>query len=313
MLRVERGRLDADSGGMMQIDAHQHFWRYDAAEYGWIDDAMVALRRDFLPAESAAEMAAAGVGACIAVQVRQTLEETRWLLALADAHPSIAGVVGWVDLQAGADRVRSQLETFAPHPKFVGVRHIVQAEPDDRFLVRPQVLEGLAVLDEFGLAFDLLVYRHQLPAAIDCVGRLPHQRFVLDHLAKPDIRGGGIDAWERDIRRLAACPNVFAKVSGLITEADWRSWTPEQIRPYLDVAFDAFGVDRLIAGSDWPVCLVAGSYRRTMDVVRDYIAPRPAHEQDAILGGNAQDFWRLKDHDAHDARGDRAAAVRGRV
>jgi L-fucono-1,5-lactonase len=284
---------DDDSGGVMRIDAHQHFWRYRADEYGWIDDSMAVLRRDVLPVESRREMAASRFDACVAVQTRQTLEETRWLLSLADAHESIAGVVGWVDLQAGAGRLREQLEPFAAHPKFVGVRHIVQSEADDRFLLRPQVLEGLAVLAERDLPFDLLLYRRHLAVATECVARLPAHRFVLDHLAKPDIRGGEIDAWERDIRALAAHPNVCAKLSGLITEADWRGWTPAQIRPYLDVAFDAFGWQRLIVGSDWPVCLVAGSYSRTMDLVVDYLASRPAHEQDAILGGNAQRFWGL--------------------
>jgi L-fuconolactonase len=292
VLRVERSGLDADSGGVMRIDAHQHFWRYRADEYEWIDDSMAVLRRDCLPVESAREMAAIRFDACVAVQARQTLEETRWLLSLSDAHASIAGVVGWVDLQAGANRVRAQLEPFAAHPKFVGVRHIVQSEPDDRFLLRPQVLEGLAVLGEYGLAFDLLIYRRHLAAATECVARFPDHRFVLDHLAKPDIRGREIDAWERDIRALAAHPNVFAKLSGLITEADWHNWTADQIRPYLDVAGDAFGWQRLMIGSDWPVCLVAGSYVRTMDVVVDYLAPRPAHEQDAMLGGNAGQFWR---------------------
>ena len=297
---------------MMRIDAHQHFWRYTAEEYGWIDDSMAALRRDFLPAESAREMSAAGWDACIAVQVRQTLEETRWLLALADAHPAIAGVVGWVDLQAGAEAVRARLASFAAHPKLVGVRHIVQAEPDDRFLVRPQVLDGLAVLREFGLAFDLLIYRRHLRVAADCVARFPDQRFVLDHLAKPNIRGRERQPWDEDIRALAAHRNVYAKLSGLITEAHWKAWTPDELRPYLDVAFDAFGWERLIVGSDWPVCLVAGDYRRTMDVVLEYMAARPAHERDAVLGGNAQRFWRLTADDAH-ARGTRAAAVRGGV
>lgn len=297
----------------MRIDAHQHFWRYRADEYEWIDDSMAVLRRDYLPAEAAREMAARGFDACVAVQARQTLEETRWLLALSDAHPSIAGVVGWVDLQAAAGGVRAQLERFATHPKFVGVRHIVQSEPDDRFLVRPQVLEGLAALAEYRLAFDVLIYRRHLPVAAECVARFPEHRFVLDHLAKPDIRGREIDAWERDLRALAAQPNVFAKLSGLVTEADWHDWTPEHIRPYLDVAYDAFGWQRLMVGSDWPVCLVAGSYVRTMDVVVDYLAPRPVHEQEAILGGNAQRFWRLTNHDAHDADGDRTAAVRSGV
>jgi len=298
---------------MMRIDAHQHFWRYTADEYGWIDDSMATLRRDFLPAESARELSAAGCDACIAVQVRQSLAETRWLLALADVHPSIAGVVGWVDLQAGADAVRAQLASFASHTKLVGMRHIAQSEPDDRFLVRPQVLEGLEVLAEFGLAFDLLIYRRHLRAASECVARLPGQRFVLDHLAKPNIRGRERRPWEEDIRGLAAHPHVYAKLSGLITEADWNAWTADDLRPYLDVAFDAFGADRLMIGSDWPVCLVAAPYQRTLNAVVEYIAPRPAHEQDAVLGGTAQRFWRLNADDPHEARGGRAAAVRSRL
>jgi len=293
----------------MRIDAHQHFWRYDTGQYGWIDDSMAALRRDFLPPDSAREMEAVRFDACVAVQARQTLDETRWLLALAGAHPSIAGVVGWVDLQAGADGVRGQLASFASHPKLVGIRHIVQAEPDERFLLRPQVLEGLAVLAEFDLAFDLLIYRRHLAAAAECVARCPGQRFVLDHLAKPDIRGREIHDWERDLRALARHGNVLAKLSGLVTEADWKSWTPADIRPYLDVAFDAFGWERLMIGSDWPVCLVAGSYSRTMRVVLDYISDRGADEQEAVLSGNARRFWRLKGDHTHD-RGS-AAAVHG--
>ena len=295
---------------MTRIDAHQHFWHYAADEYGWIDDSMALLRRDFLPAESAREMSAAGWDACVAVQARQTVEETRWLLALADVHPSIAGVIGWVDLQAGADAVRAQLAAFAPRRKLVGMRHIAQSEPDDRFLVGPQLREGLAVLAEFGLAFDLLIYRRHLPVATECVAQFPGQRFVLDHLAKPNIRDREWGPWEEDIRALAAHPNVYAKLSGLVTEADWNAWTPGDLRPYLDVAFDAFGADRLMIGSDWPVCLVAASYRTTLNAVVEYIAARPAHEQDAVLGGTAQRFWRLNADDPHKPRGDRAAAVR---
>jgi L-fuconolactonase len=297
----------------MIIDAHQHFWRYAAEEYGWIDEPMAALRRDFTPEESAREMSAIDVGACVAVQARQTLDETRWLLELAEAHPSIAGVVGWVDLQTGARQVRAQLASFAGHPRLVGMRHIVQAEPDDRFLLRPQVLDGLAVLADFALAFDLLLHPRHLPVAAECVARFPDHRFVLDHLAKPNIRAKAIDVWERDIRALAAHHNVFAKLSGLVTEADWSRWTPADIRPYLDVAFDAFGWQRLMIGSDWPVCMVAGSYSRTMRVVLDYLAVRPAHEQAAVLGGNAQRFWRLNSDEAGDARGTRAPALRSRV
>jgi L-fuconolactonase len=282
---------------MMRIDAHQHFWRYTAAEYGWIDESMSALWRDFLPADSERELGSVGFNAGVAVQARQTLDETSWLLSLADTSPSIAGVVGWVDLQAGASRVGEQIESFGGSPKLVGVRHIVDAEPDERFLVRPQVLDGLSVLREFGLTFDLLIDPRHLAVAAECVGCFPEQRFVLDHLAKPRIRGGELDAWERDIHALARHSNVFAKLSGLVTEADWHNWTDTQLRPYLDVAFEAFGYQRLMIGSDWPVCLVAAPYARTMGVVLEYLSSRPAHEREAVVGGNAQRFWRLKgDH-----------------
>jgi L-fucono-1,5-lactonase len=292
----------------MRIDAHQHFWRYDAAEYGWIDDSMSALRRDFLPPESAREMGTVGFDACVAVQARQTIEETQWLLSLADAHRSIAGVVGWIDLQAPPADVRAQLAAVASHPKLVGLRHIVQGEPDNRFLLRPQVLDAVALLADFDLAFDLLIYTRHLPVAAEFVSRFPNQRFVLDHLAKPPIKTGDIDRWSRDLRRLAAFPEVAAKLSGLVTEADWKHWTADQIRPYLDVAFDAFGPSRLLIGSDWPVCCVAGDYSRTMRVVLDYVAARPVHEQDAVLGGNAQRFWRLKIDEGSTTRTDCAAA-----
>jgi L-fuconolactonase len=277
--------------GAPRIDAHQHFWRYDLTAYAWIDDDMRAIRRDCLPGEAHREMTAAGFDACVAVQARQTLEETRWLLALADAHPWIAGVVGWVDLRA--DDVRRQLELVADHPKLVGVRHIIQSEPDDRFMLQPAFCRGLALLEEFGLAYDILVYSRQLPAAVELVERFASQRFVLDHLGKPDIRHGELRAWERDLRALAECPNVSAKLSGLVTEADWKTWTPRDIRPYLDVAFDCFGAERLMIGSDWPVCSVAAGYVRAMTVVSDCVADRPVHERDAVLGGNAQRFWNL--------------------
>jgi L-fuconolactonase len=278
----------------MRIDSHQHFWKYDAAEYGWIDDSMARLRRDFLPIDAHHEMTRAGFDACVAVQARQTLDETRWLLALADRHAFIAGVVGWVDLQA--EDVRAQLGEFADRPKLVGIRHIVQSEPDDRFLLRPSFCRGIALLEEFGLAYDILIHSHHLAVAADFVSRFARQRFVLDHLAKPDIagvRGGGMRTWERDLRRLAAFPHVACKLSGLVTEANWRRWTPDDIRPYLDIAFEAFGAERLMIGSDWPVCTVAAGYTRTLAVVTDYLADRPAAERDAVLGGNAARFWKL--------------------
>ncbi len=275
----------------MSIDSHQHFWRYDAREYGWIDESMRALRRDFMPDDLRIEMEEAGVRGSIAVQVRQTEEETSWLLDLADRYPFVTGVVGWVDLQA--DDVGVRLARAASHPKLVGVRHIVQSEPDDRFLLRPAFCRGIASLRQFDLTYDILIYPRHLAVASELVARFPQQPFVLDHLAKPEIRAGAIDQWARDLRVLAAAPNVSCKLSGLVTEADWERWRPEDIHPYLDVAFDCFGADRLVAGSDWPVCTVAGSYSRTMAVVTDYLDRRPAAERNGVLGGNAQRIWRL--------------------
>ncbi len=226
------------------------------------------------------------------MQARQTLEETRWLLELAASAPFILGVVGWVDLQSA--EIRSQLETFARNPKLVGIRHVVQSEPDDRFLLRPEFLRGISVLEEFDLAYDLLIYPRHLPVAAEFVRHFPSQRFVLDHLAKPPIRSGSLQPWARAIRDLAAFPNVLCKLSGLVTEADWDSWTPEQLAPYIDVAFDCFGPDRLMIGSDWPVCTVAASYSRAMDVVKNYLSRQPAQVQAAVLGENARRFWKLK-------------------
>jgi L-fuconolactonase len=276
----------------VRIDSHVHFWRYKRSEYDWIDDSMAALRRDFLPHDARCEMNHAGVDACVAVQAAQTVRETRWLLELAEMDPCILGVVGWVDLQA--DDVQARLAELAAHPRLVGVRHIVQSEPDDRFMLRPEFCRGISALKEFDLAYDILIYPKQLQAAAELVSRFTNQRFVLDHLAKPDIRSGEIRAWERDLRRLAGFPHVFCKLSGLVTEADWIAWTPDDIRPYVDVAFDSFGAERLMMGSDWPVCTVAGTYGRVVALIEDYLTTRPADESDAVMGGNAARFWGLR-------------------
>jgi L-fuconolactonase len=284
----------------MHVDAHQHFWRYDARAYGWIDESMAALRRDFLPADLKPELEGNGFQGCVAVQARQTLEETRWLLELAERSPFILGVVGWVDLRS--PRLRFELESFAGESKLVGIRHIVQSEPDERFLLQPDFLRGIAMLEEFDLAYDILIYTRHLPVAAEFVAKFPRQRFVLDHLAKPLIKSGAIDVWARRIRELASFPSVYSKVSGLVTEADWQAWKPEDLSPYLDVAFECFGPSRLMIGSDWPVCTVAGSYSRVMDVVKDYLRKFSAEEKDAVLGGNAASFWRLKRPAEHQAR-----------
>jgi L-fuconolactonase len=276
----------------MPIDAHQHFWIYDCQEYLWIDELMARLRRDFLPGDLEPLLKRAGVSGTIAVQARQSLEETRWLLELAEQSESILGVVGWADLRA--TDVRAQLKKFVGNSKFVGVRHVVQSEPDERFLMQPDFLRGIAALEEFDLAYDILIYARHLPIAAEFVERFPRQRFVLDHMAKPAIKSGSIEEWSRGIRGLAAFPNVFCKVSGLVTEADWANWKVEEIIPYLDVAFDAFGPKRLMIGSDWPVCLVAASYERAMSMTTNYLERYSAESRAAILGGNAQRFWRLK-------------------
>jgi len=252
---------------------------------------MATLRRDFLPSHLRSEMEAASMDACIAVQARQTVEETRWLLNLADVYPYVTGVIGWVDLQAGD--VARQLDEFADRPKFVGVRHVVQDEPDARFMLRPEFCRGIGLLAERDLTYDILIYPKQLPAAIELVSRFAEQRFVLDHMAKPDIRGGAMREWAAGIRELAEHPHVFCKVSGLVTEADWTRWTPENIEPYLDVVFDCFGCDRLLIGSDWPVCTVAAEYARVLAVVDDYMSGRTAGERLAVTGENAARLWRL--------------------
>jgi L-fuconolactonase len=275
-----------------RIDSHQHFWHYNPAEYEWIDDSMKPLRRDFLPQDLRPEIEGNGFHGSVVVQVRQTLQETRWLLELAEAHPWIVGVVGWADLRS--PEVRTQLTDLTRNPKLIGIRHIVQSELDDRFLLHPDFLRGISFLEEFNLTYDILVYTRHLPVAAEFVERFPRQRFVLDHLAKPAIKSGEIDAWAQGIARLAALPNVFCKLSGLVTEADWQRWTADQTTPYLDVAFECFGPDRLMIGSDWPVCLVAASYAKAVGVVKSYLVEKRPESVDRVLGGNAQRFWGLQ-------------------
>ena len=272
----------------MRLDSHQHFWSYSSAEYPWIPVGS-ALQRDWLPEDLAQLQTALGFDGSIAVQARQSLAESRWLLALAEVDPRIKGVVGWVDLQS--DRVEEQLAELAANPKFVGVRHVVQDEPDDRFLLRPEFMRGLGKLRQFGLTYDLLIFPQQLPAAIELVRRFPEQPFVLDHIAKPFIRVGTLSPWRELIVELAKFPNVLCKVSGMVTEADHQAWEPDDFRPFLDVVFAAFGEQRLMFGSDWPVCLLAATYAQTLGLVRDYVAALPAKTQAALFGETAAQFY----------------------
>jgi L-fuconolactonase len=272
----------------MRIDAHQHFWNYTPDEYGWIDRTMSLLRRDFGPQDVADLMDRNSIDGSVAVQARQSLEETEWLLDLADEHPRIQGVVGWVDLRA--PDVAEQLDRFRGRPKLCGVRHILQAERDDRFMLGADFLRGIAALGDF--VYDILILPRHLPVAAELVARFPKQRFVLDHLAKPNIREGEIKQWEQDLRRLAQSPNLFCKASGLVTEADWSCWKPADLRPYLDVALDAFGPRRLLFGSDWPVCLVAAGYHEVVNVVADLLSS--AHRR-WVFGENAVRVYGLQE------------------
>ncbi len=276
----------------MRIDSHQHFWRYNPARDGWITDEMAALKKDFLPPELMPELAANNIERCIAVQTDQSEAETLFLLELARQYEMIQGVVGWVDLCAG--NITERLNFFSTYPKLCGFRHIVQAEPDEHFMLRPAFLRGIACLEKFGFTYDILVYGRQLPAAIELVSRYPEQLFVVDHIAKPPLREKSYRSWARDMRAIAYHRNVYCKISGLVTEADWRQWSREEFKPYLDVVFEGFGVDRLMFGSDWPVCLLAATYGQVVEIVADYTREFSDLDRQKIFGLNAADFYRRR-------------------
>lgn len=274
----------------MIIDSHQHFWLYDPTRHGWITPEMAVIQRDFLPEDLEPLLQANGVDGCVAVQTEQTPEETAFLLRLAEAHPFVKGVVGWVDFMA-ADLV-AQLDYYTQFEALKGFRHIVQAEPDD-FLLDEAFARGVRQLYAFGFTYDLLIYPTQMQAALHFVKAVSNVPIVIDHLAKPYIRDGNITQWKADMIRLAAFPNVFCKLSGMVTEANWKHWQPTDFVPYLDVALDAFGPDRLLYGSDWPVCLVAAEYAQVFQVVHDYLQRLSATEQAKILGDNSLTFYNL--------------------
>ncbi len=274
----------------MLVDAHQHFWRFDPVRDSWITPEMAVLRRDYLPPELLSLMRENGVGGTVAVQADQSENETRFLLEIADEHPSVLGVVGWVDLLSS--QVVERLEHFSQHARFRGVRHVAQAEPHD-FLRRPEVIRGIGELRRFGLTYDVLVYPHQLPAALHLVQELPEQPFVVDHLAKPLIAEGRLEPWASQMMEMGRCANAWCKVSGLVTEADWTGWQREDFRPYLDLVLEAFGPDRLMFGSDWPVCLLAAEYKEVVDLAEDFFSQLSTEERARIFGVNAMDFYGL--------------------
>ena len=275
---------------MIRIDCHQHFWNYNPQRDGWITGDMAAIQRDFLPVDLEGTLAANGFDGCVAVQADQSLDETQFLLGLAARHPFIKGVVGWVDLRS--PRLDETLETLAQDPRLRGIRHVAQAEADD-FLAHDDIVRGIGRLGDLGLTYDILVFDRQLPAALTLISRLPDQPFVLDHVAKPRIKAGQLEPWATRLKELARHSNVCCKISGLVTEADWTNWRPEHLRPYLDVAFEAFDADRVMFGSDWPVCLIAATYERVLSVVDEYAAALSANERDGLFGGNAARFYGL--------------------
>lgn len=276
---------------MPVIDSHHHFWHYTAEDYGWIPPEWSRIKRDFLPADLAAEIATAGVDGVITVQARQSLEETEWILGLAGQHAFIRGVVGWVPLIDPAIEVH--LDRFAASPKLRSLRHVLQGEPDDAYMLRADFNRGISALTRRGLAYDILILERHLPNTITFVDRHPDQVFILDHIAKPRIAAGELEPWARNIRELARRPHVSCKLSGMVTEADVFAWTPAQLQPYFDVVLEAFGPQRLLFGSDWPVCLAGVGYAGWKTTVTNALRTLSASERAAIFGGNARTLYRL--------------------
>jgi len=275
----------------MIIDAHQHFWKYNPERHSWIDDSMAIIRKDFMPMDLKKVYQANGIDGCVAVQADQTLEETDFLLDLAHDNTFIKGVVGWADLRAS--NIDLVLQKYKENKKLKGFRHIVQGEEDPNFLLRPQFLKGISLLAKYDFAYDILVFPHQLLATLEFVKKFPNQKFVIDHIAKPYIGDGFYDGWALLMTEIAKQPNVYCKLSGMVTEADFNHWTPAHIERYMTLVLEAFGTRRLQFGSDWPVCLVAGNYKKIKELVTDFISTLSENEQADIMGNNAVRFYDL--------------------
>lgn len=276
---------------MTRIDAHQHFWFYDPDEYGWIDDSMEVLKQHFLPEDLKPQLDHCDIDGCVAVQARQTESETHFLLSLADEFDCIKGVVGWVDLRA--DDLDERLDHFDRFDKLKGFRHNLEADPDQELIRDPQFQDGIRALHERGYAYDILIHAGQLEQTVRAIDDLPEIPMVIDHLAKPDVAGGAIDEWEQWMRQLSGREHVHCKLSGIVTEADWSDWTRADLVPYLDVACDVFGPDRLMAGSDWPVCTLAAGYSEVIDVVEEFLEEQSSEVNKKVFGETAVNFYNL--------------------
>lgn len=275
----------------MRIDAHQHFWKFNPVEYSWISGSMWVLKRDFFPGDLLRHLKQVNFDGSIAVQARQNLEETRWLLKLAGEYDFIKGVVGWIDLCS--EEAEGQIAEFASDPKLVAIRHVLQDEPDDKFMLRDSFLRGIRLLKKFDLVYELLLFPGHLHNAVQLVKKFPDQQFVLDHIGKPLIKDKILSPWKEGIHQLAMQPNVFCKLSGMVTEASWTGWSSSDFVPYLDVIFDSFGPTRLMIGSDWPVCTLASDYKETIQIIIDYIALNSETDRELIMGGNAEKIYNL--------------------
>ena len=276
----------------MIIDSHQHFWNYEPEKHSWIDDEMSVIRRDFLSDDLQKVFDENGVDACVAVQADQTTEETDFLISLAENNSFIKGVVGWVDLQS--ESIEEDLLKYKKYDVVKGFRHVVQEEQDHNFMLRPEFLNGIELLGKYNLCYDILIFPHQLGAALELVNKFPNQKFVIDHIAKPYIKDGFFEGWAVMMREIAKNQKVYCKISGMITEADYKTWTPEQVHPYMKLVLESFGAGRVMYGSDWPVCLVAGNYSIVKALVTDFISDLSQKQQNAIMGGNAAKFYNLK-------------------
>lgn len=278
---------------MGMIDTHHHLWRYNSIDYNWIDDSMKILRRDYLPGELEVEMKMAGVTGTIVVQARQTLEETQWLLEISDSLSFIKGVVGWVDLQS--TDLEKQLDEFAGHPRMVGVRHVIHDEPDDNFLFRPAFLNGIEKLQKYDLIYELLLLPTHLSGAVELVSLFPDQKFVLDHISKPFIKSGILQPWKENIEELAGQSNVWCKISGMVTEADHQGWKYDDFVPYMNTVVHAFGTNRIMIGSDWPVCKLAAEYKDVISIPIKFFASLSQSQKQSIYYQNAIDFYQIID------------------
>ena len=276
---------------MIRIDSHQHFWKYDQMVHSWMNADMKILKRDFLPQDLKPLLDKAGIHGCVAVQASQTEAENDFLLSLASEYNFIEGIVGWVDLQS--KDLTDRLHYYSMHPKIKGFRHIIQDEPDLDFMLRPAFLHGISKLQEFGFTYDILIYPKHLPNAFTLAKSFPNQLFVIDHLAKPNIKSQETELWKKGLEKIASLENVHCKISGMVTEADWKSWEKEQFEPYIAIALEAFGIDRLMYGSDWPVCTLAAPYTDAFWIVEDYFSRFSRFEQGKFFGENASTFYNL--------------------